>query len=223
MALSERLSRQVLGRLPFLKHADPALQEAFLAAGIPVTLPPGTFICMEGNRCAHLPLVLSGTARVYKMSPEGREITLYRIEPGEACITTASCILSRRAFPAFAVAETEVEAVVIPTATFREWMGRYETWRTYVFELLATRLATVMEVVEEVAFHRMDTRLAAYLLEACTDVLARTHEAVAVDLGTSREVVSRLLKEFERAGWVSLARGAIRIVDADALRRHART
>lgn len=209
---------------PFLRDADPALREALRDAGQTVTLPAGQHVCMEGNRCHHLPLVLAGTARVYKMSPEGREITLYRILPGESCITTASCIMSRRAFPAFAVAETDLTALLIPTPTFRDWMGRYEAWRSYVFELLATRLATVMEVVEEVAFRRVDERLAAYLVEAApAGVLPRTHEAVAVDLGSSREVVSRVLKEFERAGWVRLSRGAIRLTDPAALRRHART
>lgn len=172
---------------------------------------------MEGNACAHLPLILAGNARVYKLSDEGRPITLYRIPPGESCILTASCILSDRAFPAFAEAETDVEALVIPSALFREWFGQFDAWRTYVLDLLSRRLATMIELVEEVAFHRVDERLAAYLLDAGAPEIVRTHEQIAADLGTSREVVSRILKDFEHHGWVALARGMIHLHDAAAL------
>lgn len=182
---------------------------------------PGAFICMEGTQCASLPLVFSGTARVYKMAETGREITLYRIEPGGSCIITASCLLSDRTFPAFAVAETEVEAVLIPMPVFHAWFRHHDAWRRYLFDLLSSRLASVIELVEEVAFQRMDVRLAAYLVHAAdaSGEIERTHEVVAVDLGTSREVISRLLKDFERRGFVVLSRGIIRVRDREGLRR----
>ena len=213
--------QKTLATLPFLKAADAAFQRAFFERGMPAELPAGHFICMEGNQCAHLPLVLSGVARVYKIAESGREITLYRIEPGESCILTASCIVSSRDFPAFAVAETEVEAVVIPAGDLPSWFHQHEAWRAYLFDLLSRRLASVIDLVEAVAFRHMDTRLAAYLVNAAssTGLLARTHEAVAADLGTSREVVSRLLKDFEQEGLVALSRGVIRVRDTEGLAR----
>ena len=216
-------NQPVYERFPFLARAEPSLRTAFFDHAMRTQLAKGTFICMEGNRCAHLPLVVSGTARVYKISEQGREITLYRIAPGESCILTASCVISDRAFPAFAIAETDIDAFAIPTMHFRAWMNQYEGWRAYVFELLATRLSTVMEVVEEVAFHHMDARLASYLLEATGGeggLIRKTHEAIAADLGTSREVVSRILKEFERKGYLSLSRGAVQVAAGLGLRRH---
>ena len=209
---------------PFLNSAGEAFLQAFFERGIRTDLSAGQFICLEGNQCAHLPLVLSGVARVYKIAESGREITLYRIEPGESCILTASCILSHRDFPAFAVAETDVEAMVIPAGDLPGWFNRHDAWRAYLFDLLSRRLGSVIELVEEVAFRHMDARLAAYLVHAvaAAGTVERTHEAVAADLGTSREVVSRLLKDFEQGGLVALSRGVIRVRDEQGLSRIAK-
>ncbi len=216
----ERLEESVFGAFPFLRTGDPALRRDFFDAAAKVTIPPGQFICMEGDQCGQLPLVMSGRARVYKSGEQGREITLYRLETGESCILTAACIASAHAFPAFAVTETEVEALVIPAPSFHAWLTRHEAWRAYVFELLWKRLANVIAVVEEVTFRRMDARIAGYLVErseASNGVIETTHESIADELGTAREVVSRILKDFEHDDRVSLSRGAIRITDLDAL------
>ena len=218
------IRQRALEVFPFLKSADETFLVPFFEEGTHHVLPAGQFICMEGNQCAHLPLVLTGTARVYKMAESGREITLYRIEPGESCILTASCLLSRLAFPAFAVTETEVEAFVVPAGVLSTWLHEHDAWRSYLFDLLAHRLSTTIELVEEVAFRHMDARLAAYLVQATTATrprLERTHEGVAADLGTSREVVSRLLKDFEQKGFVALARGAIHVQEQEQLHRLA--
>lgn len=192
--------------------------------GQSVRLEAGQFIGMEGTACQSLALITGGTARVYKMSESGREITLYRVGPGESCILTTSCILGDRDFPAFAVAETEVEARVLPAATVRQWMERYEDWRTYVFALLAGRLDAVIATLEEVAFRSLDARLAATLLERAQapdeggdPVVRTTHEKLAADLGTAREVVSRLLKDLEHDGRVELKRGAVVLRDESGL------
>lgn len=210
---------------PFLRTA-PALREALLSESVRQTLDPDQFICLEGDRCQMLPLVLDGTARVYKTSETGREVTLYRITPGETCILTASCILSDVPFPAFATTETPLRACVITASTFRDWMDHYDAWRHFTFDLLARRLADVMALVEDVTFRRLDARLAAYLL--ATDdtekrVLRTTHEAIALDLGSSREVISRLLNDFQAKGWVHLSRGQVDIVTPHALQRLAHT
>ena len=178
---------------------------------------------MEGDQCNFLPIVMTGQARVYKSSPEGREITLYRIDPGECCILTASCIIGDRAFPAFAQTESSVEAVVVPTSDFRDWFGRFESWRTYVFTILLRRLSTVIEYVEEIAFRRLDERLSAYLIEHSDAGLSvrRTHEQIAADLGSSREAVSRSLKDLEHEDLLRLGRGTIRIAAEKELRKRA--
>jgi CRP/FNR family transcriptional regulator len=220
---SSRFEEEVYQALPFLRTAPDTFREAFFAQARRASAPPKAFICMEGDRCRHLPLVLSGSARVYKSGEQGREITLYRLTTGESCILTASCILTEHPFPAFAVTESEVTAAFIPAPVFRRWLDEHDVWRQYVFDLLWQRLADVITVVEAVTFRRMDARIAAHLVAAAgggTEVRT-THEAIADELGTAREVVSRNLKEFEREGLLKLSRGAIYLTDLDGLRKKA--
>ncbi|WP_457652765.1 Crp/Fnr family transcriptional regulator [Rhodocaloribacter sp.] len=220
---SSRFEEEVYQALPFLRTSSDAFRETFFSQAQRASAPPKAFICMEGDRCRHLPLVLSGSARVYKSGDQGREITLYRLETGESCILTASCILTEHPFPAFAVAESEVTAALIPAVAFRRWLDEHDAWRQYVFDLLWQRLADVITVVEAVTFRRMDARIATYLVEAAsggTDVRT-THEAIADELGTAREVVSRNLKEFEREGLLKLSRGTIHLTNPEGLRKKA--
>ncbi|MBE9040522.1 Crp/Fnr family transcriptional regulator [Oscillatoriales cyanobacterium LEGE 11467] len=210
---------------PFLANTAPQTKEAFCRQSQYLKLSAGQFICLEGDVCHHLALVLSGTARVYKMGNSGREITLYRIESGESCILTASCILSQQRFPAFAVAETAVEAIGISASRLRDWMTQDPTWQRYIFGLLSGRLTTVIEVVEEVAFHRMDVRISAYLLKMADSSglpVQTTHEGIAQELGSSREVISRILKDLEKRGIVHLTRGNISILKLNELIKIAR-
>ena len=208
---------------PQLRDAIDAVGERFAQECQRITLPAGQFVCLEGQACSHLALVTRGSVRVYKSGETGREITLYRIAPGGSCILTASCILNQRSFPAFAVTETEVEGYVIPAQVFHQWVDRHTPWQQYVFQLLSERLESVIEVIEEVAFRRMDSRLAAHLLEKSKATgsldLHETHEMIAADLGSSREVVSRLLKDFEREGLVTLGRGQIHLKRTDPLEK----
>lgn len=181
-----------------------------------VKLSPGQHICMEGNQCSHLALVLSGTARVYKLGESGKEITLYRVEGGESCVLTLSCIVTGKLFPAFAISETDVEAIIIPTSKVRSWMEQQPVWRDYAWSLIASRLADVISLVEEITFKRMDERLADYLQQQRQqhgDQLQITHQQIAADLGTSREVISRLLKDLQQQGALSLGRGQIILTD----------
>jgi len=189
-------------------------------SGHVATLDAGQTICSEGSRCEYLALVLAGTARVYKLGESGREITLYRVHPGECCILTASCILSRRPFPAFAMSEAPTTAVLLPAPLVAAWMSEQPAWRDYVWDLLAGRLADVISLIEEVAFRRLDERLAEYLLTnaGVDNQLQATHQRVAADLGTSREVVSRILKDFEARGLVALGRGSIEVLEPAAMR-----
>ena len=199
---------------------DAALADHFRANASAAKLPRGQTICNEGDNCSRLALVTDGSARVYKLAESGREITLYRVEPGECCILTASCMLSERTFPANAIVELDLAAIVVPAPKVVAWMTESVAWRQFLWSLLAARLGDVIGLVEEVAFRRMDERLIDYLHDKYAvrgPVLRATHHQIAADLGTSREVVSRLLKDLEQRGLVQLGRGRIQIVDADAL------
>ncbi|NTV13447.1 MAG: Crp/Fnr family transcriptional regulator [Desulfobulbaceae bacterium] len=197
---------------PFLR-TTPELTGELLARGLPQTFPAGTNLYWEGDSCTQIVFLLAGEIRVFKAHPGGREITLYEISPGETCILNASCILARTGYPANARSSSAIATLLLPAADFTTLMERHPELRAYVFNLLGQRLTAVMTLLEEVVFNRMDERLGEYLLERSADqFLETTHQAIANDLGTSREVVSRLLKEMERGGKVTLSRNAIRLL-----------
>jgi len=193
---------------------QPELTTQLLAQARRQSFPIGTHLYWEGDSCSGIAFLLTGSIRVYKCGESGREITLYEIGPGETCILNASCILGNNAYPANAVTISAGELILIPAHEFRRLLGSYEVMRDFVFSLLSERLGEVMELVNEVAFRRMDERLMEYLIEKTGDgLLTATHQKIASDLGTSREVVSRLLKDFERQGRVLLGRNEIRLLE----------
>ncbi len=205
--------------LPILEHADPRLLREFKDTAFFARIPKGRDVFIEGDQVDAIALLISGVVRVYKIGETGREITLYRFGNGESCILTANAILSQKNFPAVATVEQEAEAIMIPADTFRDWVRRYDPWREFVFELLSQRLSSVMEIVEEVAFHRMDVRVASLLTERGrrSDLIRMTHQEIAAELGSSREVISRILEDFSAQGMVEVSRGSIRILDKEAL------
>lgn len=203
-------------RFPELIH-DPKLLKQIKIHGQVAELPAEQHICLEGDSCTHLPLMLNGTARVYKLGESGREITLYRIEPGDSCILTLSCINSTRQFPAFAVSETPIRALLLPANSVRQWMEDNNSWRNYAWSLIANRLSSIITLVEEITFQRMDQRLAEYLRLCDVDtngLINLTHQNIAADLGTSREVISRLLKDLQQKKIIELGRGWIKPLQA---------
>lgn len=205
--------------LPILQSADSQLAREFQQAAFAIRIPAGKDVFLEGDRADAIALLISGMVRVYKIGETGREITLYRFGEGESCILTANAILNQQTFPAIATVERDAEAVMIPASTFRNWVQRHDLWRSFVFDLLSQRLASVMALVEEVAFRRMDSRLAAFLLRRSRrqNPLHITHQEIAAELGSSREVISRLLSDFAGRGMVQTERGTIEIIDAEAL------
>ncbi len=219
--MSDFAPEKVFQTFPFLKDASDEVKERFFASAFEVTLDRGTTIWNEGDQCVNIALILSGEARVYKIAENGREITLYRISQGESCILTASCLMSDTVFPAFATTETHLTALSVPADTFRAWVNEYPLWQRYVFSLLARRMSAIISVVEEVAFRRVDSRIAAYLLGGIRADVHKTHYEIASEVGTSREVVSRILKEFEKQNIVSLSRGVVNILKAQELRKIA--
>jgi len=211
---------EILDALPFLKGIEQAGIRELQRFGIFSLIPQNQFITMEGDSCQFFSFVLSGKIKVYKTAENGREITLYRLEKGQSCILTASCILSNKKFPAISFSEETVGVISIPSPLFLEWVGKYDFWRNYVFNLLSERLSAIISVVEEIAFRNVDIRLAQHLINITNvnkDEIKTTHQLIAGDIGTSREVVSRLLKDFEEEGILILSRGSIKIIDYPSL------
>ncbi len=229
-AAGDRLAnsmRETLAKIPFIHQASPELQREIAQAATVVHLESGAYFLREGDSCEHFAILVSGRMRVFKLGENGHEITLYHVSGGEACPLNVSCILSDRPVPAMARVEEEVEAIVIPAQTFRGWMARHESLRIFIYQTFAGRMAEVMSLVEEVAFRRMDQRLARRLQDLLVHdggspgSVETTHAEMASDLGTAREVVSRLLKEFERLGAITLLRGRIDLKSAPLLREIA--
>ncbi len=214
--------QQLIERFPFLKDASNDFLSKFFRTASIVRIPAGHTIASENSECGQLALVISGKVRVYKLSDSGREITLYRINSGDSCVLTASCIMSDSLFPAIATTEQDTEALIIPAPQTQEWMTLSKAWGSFIFALISRRLADVISVLEDVAFHHMDERIAAYLIALSSHgpTLTITHHEIASDLGTTREVVSRILKEFERKGLIIGERGKLTITDLDGLKRY---
>lgn len=210
MANSNELLAQAF---PFLKNNSRLIRD-FAEQTLFKTLPPNTLIYAEGDSCGQIAFVLKGEIRVFKASESGREITLYEIGPGDTCILNASCILSNTGYPANALSLVKTEVLLLPAPIFRQLLDTYQEMRLFVYAMLSYRLTSVMSLVEEIVFNRMDNRLFDYLVECSENgIVSRTHQRIANDLGTSREVVSRLLKDFQTRGTLRSSRNHIEIVD----------
>jgi CRP/FNR family transcriptional regulator len=218
MLNTEQLDR-ITHAMPFLSRADASLVNELRQHANFARIPAGHDVFVDGDRVDGIALLLSGVVRVYKIGETGREITLYRFGLGQSCILSANAILSQKSFPAIATVEEDAEAVMIPADVFRTWVNKYDPWREFVFDLLSERLSTVLAVVDEVVFKRMDRRVAAWLLNQAKvqNPMRVTHQEIAGELGSSREVISRILEDFSREGLVSSGRGTIEVLDRDGL------
>jgi len=214
-----KTAREVRELYPALAGLDDATLGSVLEHAQVVQLPAGTSLFGEGSPCRQFPLVLEGSIRVAKAS-EGRELQLYRVTPGESCVLTGGCLVGGRDYPANGVVERDARLVVLPKPVFDQLLGSHAPFRQYVFSLFAERLTDLMALVEAVAFHKLDRRLAAALLGRGR-IVALTHQQLADELGSVREIVTRVLRGFADQGWVQSSRGAIEVLDAVALRRVA--
>lgn len=180
-----------------------------------------------GSVCSEVYFLIRGKIRVYKILPDGKEITLYRIQDGEMCLFTISQILDHEPFDAIATVEQDSEVLVMPDKVFLNLLDSNSNFRNYIFKRLIDSLSEVMLLVEELTFKNMNKRVAKFILDVLPNntkqsfdncILRTTHEKIASELGTAREVVSRLLKEFESQGIIKLSRGRIEILDIDMLK-----
>jgi CRP/FNR family transcriptional regulator len=186
-----------------------------------VTLPPGATVFRQGSACEQYLLVIDGSVRVLVLTDAGHEVVLYHVRPGESCMLTTSCLLGGVPYPADGVTETSVSALAIESGEFRRALGESPGFRVFVFRNIGERFAAVIARLTDVAFGSIDRRLATALLRGrqSTQPVALTHQALAIELGTAREVISRHLKRFEQQGWVSLGRSQIELLDPAALSR----
>lgn len=210
------LKPQLLERFPVLSEVGTPMLDRALEQATLLRAPAGTVLFDARQPCRGFPLLLEGTVRVYKSTPSGREILLYHVDPGQACILSGGCLLGHSDYSARAVAETDVMVVSLAPESFHALLLNNEPFRRYVFGMYGERLAEMMELVEEVAFHRLDVRLAQLLVHR-GPVVQTTHQKLAVDLGSVREIISRLLRSFESRGWVKLERERVTVCDPKAL------
>ncbi len=184
-----------------------------------ISVPKGTVVFRIGDHCDNYFLVIEGRIRVQQLAASGREIVLYRVKAGESCVLTTSCLMASNDYPAQGITETDVRAVMIPASSFNKALTQSEGFRAFVLEGYSKRLTDLLTVIEDLAFRRLDCRLAERLITLANDSgqIQATHQELAVELGSAREVVSRQLKEFEKKGWIQLGRGSIRLLDRDQI------
>lgn len=213
------MSGDWLAYFPRLRRLDPESLAALQAAKMEVVLPPGIKAFEIGSPCESYLLIKEGSVRVQQIAESGREIVLYRVGTGQTCVLTTSNLLAHQDYFAEGVTETEVHAVAVPRACFERLLAESAAFRDFIFETYGERVTSLLLLVEEVAFGRVDARLAQRLLDRRDGEgrVALTHQQLAVELGTAREVVSRQLKDFEQRGWVRLERGRVQLLALDAL------
>lgn len=200
---------------PALAQVAPTLESLGQTVG-PMTVPAGAVLFDENAPCRGFPLVLEGEVKVSRHSGDGRSLELYRVVPGELCLVSSACLFRSTPLSAQGITTRPTTLLLIPPPIFNQWIAT-PAFRDNVLGLFAERMADLTGLIDAVAFHKLDQRLAAALLGRGQD-LALTHQTLADELGTVREIITRLLRRFEREGWVELSRERIHISNSAALR-----
>jgi CRP/FNR family transcriptional regulator, anaerobic regulatory protein len=207
---------RLLALYPAVAELPAPEREAVLATELRrAHVPAGALLFDEGAPCSGFPFVLEGAIQVSRGSQSGRSLELYRLSPGDLCVVSTACLLGRQGMSAHARTTAPTELAMLGPAGFERWAA-HAAFRRFVFGMFADRLADLMALTEAVAFQRLDQRLATALLRQGGPVLL-THQALADELGSSREIVTRLLRRFETSGWVALGRERIDLCDLTAL------
>lgn len=210
-------------RFPGLSRLEPPVKQLLLSRSAVIAVPKGTTIFGPGNSPENMLFLLDGTVRVQQVSDTGHEIVLYRIHAGQSCVLTTACLLAYENYSAEGVAETSVQAAAVPRDVFDDLVAQSKSFRDFVFAAFSKRITDLFLMIDEVAFQRLDVRLADKLLDLSNgaDTVATTHQKLSVELGTAREVISRQLQEFQRRGWIEQARGSVSILDRMQLEKLA--
>ena len=204
---------------PHLSDINDAVINDLMDNAGTINMPANTTAFHQGDACCTYLLVLSGSIKVMTRAENGREIVLYRLGDGDSCVLTTSCLFGNARYPAEGISETDVTALAIPAARFNQAIQHSKPFREFVFNSFSSHLSSLISLVEEVTFGRLDIRLARHLLKSCDDNarLEITHQQLATELGSAREVISRLLKDLESRGWLKLHRGSLEILDKQPL------
>jgi CRP/FNR family transcriptional regulator len=212
-----------IARFEGLSRLGASVKDTLMQKSSVVTVPQGTVIFGPGKSPENLLLLLEGRVRVQQVSEAGREIVLYRVEAGESCVLTTACLLAYEDYSAEGIAETDIRAATIPRPVFDDLISRSVEFRTFIFTAYSKRITELFLVIEEIAFQRLDIRVAQKLLDLArgTSRVQATHQQMAAELGTAREVVSRQLGEFQRRGWIGQSRGVIDLIDIAGVERLA--
>ena len=206
-----------LSHFPALEQLEPNARDTLRDAARIVDAPVGAIGYRETDPCNAYVMRLQGRSRVYKMSESGREILLYKVSAGETCVLTTTCLLGRSTYPASTVVEEPIRDVLIPAPAFHQLMVQSDVFRRFVLNNYGDLISDLIVLLEEVAFRSIAARLARMLIDAPGGELSATHQLLADQLGSAREVVSRQLKDFERHGYVTLQRGTVKVADRAAL------
>lgn len=197
------------------KDADPQCWDMLTGAKLH-SFDAKTVLFQEGMVCEHLMLIVEGSVRVFRESTEGREVTLYRVEPGQLCIHNLNNLVDGDHYPMMARTETGMRGLVISRTAFNQGLAESPSFRKYVLRTLTGRLSHMVDLISGFAFDRLDLRVAVWLAEQFERSSGRaivvTHNDVADELGTTREMISRILKDFEHKRCIELARGKIHLV-----------
>ncbi|WP_417280144.1 Crp/Fnr family transcriptional regulator [Celeribacter sp.] len=208
-----------IDRFAGLSTLEPKVRARLVAQSQIIHLAAGTVLFGPGKSPENLLMLIEGTVRVQQTTEAGREIVLYRVHAGESCVMTTACLLAYEDYSAEGIAETKIDAVAIPRRVFDDLVATSQSFRNFVFSAYSRRITDLFHVIEEIAFQKIDIRLAQKLLELTNGgpVLKATHAQLAAELGSAREVISRQLQEFQRRGWVQTARGEVKLTDREAL------
>ncbi|MBU2993152.1 Crp/Fnr family transcriptional regulator [Octadecabacter sp. 1_MG-2023] len=211
-------------RFPGLSRMEPSVKQLLTTRSVIIDVPEGVTLFGPKNSPENMLFLLDGTVRVQQVSETGHEIVLYRIQAGQSCVLTTACLLAYEDYAADGITETPVQAAAVPRDVFDDLVSQSKSFRDFVFAAFSKRITDLFRMIDEVAFQRIDVRLADRLLSLAgpDDVVKTTHQKLSVELGTAREVVSRQLQEFHRRGWIDQARGSVTLLDVDQLKRLAK-
>ncbi len=210
--------KELLTCYPVLSEVDQRILDLSLSKAKIVTVKQGTRMFDESEPCNTFPFILSGKVRVYKESVNGRELSLYTVESGDTCIVTTGCLLANEGYNASSIVKEDTKLIVMSSCEFDALLGA-PAFRKFIFSLVSKRILELLQLVEEVAFHKLDRRLASVLLQQEGHLFKISHQELADELGTVREMISRLLHSFSDNGLVRLGRGVIEILDESSLRK----
>ena len=220
--LSTEQIRKIDQLFPVLTKLAEKERLQIFALGQMIVLPKEQMLMQQNEQCQFIPLVISGVLRIYKLSPNGREMTLYRVGAGETCLVSIACQIKGDEFPALAQVEEKAQIFMLPTSVYHEILDRSMAWKDFLITSIYDHLTETMQTLEAVAFDRTDFRLMQWLLAQSSlkpGPIHSTHEAIAIELGSVREVISRLLGDLKNKGAVTLGREKIEVINPSLLKQ----